>query len=162
LSTQAGAKKVIAVEASNLANIAREVVKENGFESVIEVFQSKIEEFELPESIEEVDILVSEWMGFYLLHEGMLDSVLVARDKFLKDGGLLFPESATIYLAPCSVPGRFDKWENLSGVKMTSFAKHIRQQKSQKPEVVSFFFTKNNAYIYSFFFIELLDHTFGT
>lgn len=34
---QADAKKVYAVEASNLANLAREIVKENGFENVIEV-----------------------------------------------------------------------------------------------------------------------------
>lgn len=34
---QAGAKKVFAVEASNLANLAREIVKENNYENVIEV-----------------------------------------------------------------------------------------------------------------------------
>lgn len=48
-----------------------------------------------------MDILVSEWMGFYLLHEGMLDSVIIARDKFLKEDGLMLPESATIYASPC-------------------------------------------------------------
>jgi SAM-dependent methyltransferase len=132
---QAGAKKVLAVEASNLAGLAREVVKENGFVSTIQVFQSKIEDFELPEGVEDVDIIVSEWMGFYLLHEGMLDSVLFARDKFLRDGGYLFPETASIYMAPCALPSRFDQWSNVSGVKMSSFAKHMRQQKSQKPEV---------------------------
>lgn len=41
--------------------------------------------------IPEVDIIISEWMGFCLLYEGMLDSVLYARDIFLKNGGLLFP-----------------------------------------------------------------------
>lgn len=34
---QAGAKKVYAVDASNLAQLAKEIVKENGFENVIEV-----------------------------------------------------------------------------------------------------------------------------
>lgn len=28
-----------------------------------------------------MDVIVSEWMGFYLLHESMLGSVLFARDK---------------------------------------------------------------------------------
>eukprot|EP00392_Amoebophrya_sp_AT5.2_P008451 g8472.t1 len=31
-----------------------------------------------------IDVLVSEWMGFHLLHEAMLDSVVFARDRFLK------------------------------------------------------------------------------
>ena len=54
---------------------------------------------------EPVDVVVSEWMGFYLLHESMLDSVLHARDRFLrKDGaGVMLPSHATIYTAPCSL-----------------------------------------------------------
>ncbi|CBZ49533.1 putative arginine N-methyltransferase [Neospora caninum Liverpool] len=46
-----------------------------------------------------VDAIVSEWMGFYLLHEGMLDSVLKARDVFLRPGGRLFPSRARLRLA---------------------------------------------------------------
>lgn len=30
---------------------------------------------------------MSEWMGYFLLFESMLDTVLVARDRFLKPGG---------------------------------------------------------------------------
>lgn len=59
-----------------------------------------MEDLTLPNDLK-VDVIISEWMGFYLLHEGMLDSVIMARDKFLKEGGLMFPESATIYSAPC-------------------------------------------------------------
>lgn len=54
-----------------------------------------------------IDILISEWMGFYLLHEGMLSTVLYARDKFLKplsDGGIMLPERASIYLTIGSSP----------------------------------------------------------
>lgn len=60
----------------------------------------RIENVTLPGNIK-ADIIISEWMGFYLLHEGMLDSVIWARDHLLNAGGLLFPESATIYSAPC-------------------------------------------------------------
>ena len=35
---------------------------------------------------DKVDIITSEWMGFYLLPESMLPSVLYARDNFLKPG----------------------------------------------------------------------------
>ena len=39
-----------------------------------------MEELELPEK---VDIIISEWMGYFLLYESMLDAVLEARDKWL-------------------------------------------------------------------------------
>jgi hypothetical protein len=39
-------------------------------------------------------------MGYFLLYESMLDTVLLARDKYLKkEGGLIFPDTATLYLA---------------------------------------------------------------
>ena len=44
-------------------------------------------------------------MGFYLLHESMLDAVIFARDKFLKNNecSAMLPSHATIYSAPCSL-----------------------------------------------------------
>ncbi|KAJ8717836.1 hypothetical protein PYW07_005766 [Mythimna separata] len=133
---QAGAKKVFAVEASNLANLAKEIVKENKFENIIEVIHSRVEDVVLPNYMK-VDAIVSEWMGFYLLHEGMLDSVLFARDRFLKDGGEIFPESAAIYIAPCSVPSLYNNWDNLHGVSMSSFARELRASKGSKPEILT-------------------------
>ena len=64
---------------------------------VIKVIQGVIETVEIPEK---VDIIISEWMGYFLLRESMLDSVLVARDKFLKPGGSLYPSHARLYFAP--------------------------------------------------------------
>ena len=52
-----------------------------------------------------MDVLVSEWMGFYLLHESMLPSVLAARDSFLKqDTGVMIPGFAALFLVPL-IPG---------------------------------------------------------
>lgn len=45
------------------------------------MLQGKAEEVELPEK---VDVIVSEWMGYMLLYETMLPSVLYVRDKWLK------------------------------------------------------------------------------
>ena len=47
----------------------------------ITLIKGKVEEVELP--VDKVDIIVSEWMGYFLLYESMLDTVLVARDKWL-------------------------------------------------------------------------------
>lgn len=38
-------------------------------------------------------------MGYFLLYESMLDTVLLARDKYLKQGGLMFPDNATLFIA---------------------------------------------------------------
>lgn len=56
-----------------------------------------MEEVVLP--VDKVDIIISEWMGYFLLYESMLDSVLYARDKYLVPGGLMFPDEATMYMA---------------------------------------------------------------
>lgn len=45
------------------------------------VLKGKIEELELP--VAKVDIIISEWMGYFLLFENMLNTVLYARDKWL-------------------------------------------------------------------------------
>ncbi|GAB0097454.1 Protein arginine N-methyltransferase [Sergentomyia squamirostris] len=133
---QAGAKKVFAIEASNVAGICEEVVAENNLENIIDVFHGKVEDFQLPADINGVDIIVSEWMGFYLLHESMLESFLFARDNFLNKDGLLFPDTASIYTAPCQLPQMFELWEEYLGVRMTSFRQRLREQKSTKPEIV--------------------------
>ncbi|XP_006763176.1 PREDICTED: protein arginine N-methyltransferase 6, partial [Myotis davidii] len=80
---QAGARRVYAVEASAIWQQAREVVRLNGLEDRVHVLPGQVETVELPE---QVDAIVSEWMGYGLLHESMLSSVLHARAKWLKEG----------------------------------------------------------------------------
>lgn len=94
----AGAAKVYAVDMASITNQAKRIVKENGFEDVIEVINGKIEEIVLP--VDTVDIIVSEWMGYCLIYESMMDCVLFARDKWLrKDGkGMILPDRAKIYI----------------------------------------------------------------
>ena len=96
-AAQAGAKKVLAIEMASILNMAKRIVKENGFENTIEFCKGRIEEVKIP--VEKVDIIVSEWMGYLLLFEGMFDSVIYARDKYLAKGGMLFPNVEEIYVA---------------------------------------------------------------
>ncbi|KUF92759.1 Tartrate-resistant acid phosphatase type 5 [Phytophthora nicotianae] len=90
-AAQAGARKVYAVEATDIAQQARKVIKANNQDHIITVIQSKIEDVELPEK---VDVVISEWMGYFLLRESMFDSVIVARDRWLKPEGAMFPSHA--------------------------------------------------------------------
>lgn len=75
---KAGAKQVIGVDMSSIIHKAREIVEANGLQDVVTLIQGKMEEIELP--VLKVDIIVSEWMGYFLLYESMLDTVLYARD----------------------------------------------------------------------------------
>jgi len=96
-AAQAGAKHVYAVDMSDIIQQATQIVKDNGFEGKITCIQGKIEEVQLP--VEKVDIIISEWMGYFLVYESMLHSVLVARDRFLKPGGIMMPDEASLSIA---------------------------------------------------------------
>ena len=50
---------------------------------VVTLVRGKVEEVSLPDGIEKVDIIISEWMGYCLFYESMLLTVLYARDKWL-------------------------------------------------------------------------------
>lgn len=70
-AAQAGARKVYAIEASHsVYQLSKAIINENNLSDKIEVINGEIEKIELP--VDKVDIIISEWMGFYLLHEGML------------------------------------------------------------------------------------------
>lgn len=69
----------------------------NGLSDRITLLQGKMEEVQLP--FPKVDIIISEWMGYFLLYESMLDTVLYARDTYLVPGGKIFPDRVTMYVA---------------------------------------------------------------
>jgi len=109
-AAKAGAKKVYAIEYTDMAHNARKLAEANGVADIVTVIQGTVEGIKLPlkedgigdgDNEEVVDVIISEWMGYMLLKESMLDSVLVARDRYLrKDTGLMFPSHGTILVAP--------------------------------------------------------------
>uniref|UniRef100_A0A8C9UB53 Histone-arginine methyltransferase CARM1 n=1 Tax=Scleropages formosus TaxID=113540 RepID=A0A8C9UB53_SCLFO len=95
-AAQAGARKVYAVEASTMAQHAEVLVNSNRLADRVVVIPGKVEEVTLPE---QVDIIISEPMGYMLFNERMLESYLHAK-KFLKPSGNLFPTIGDVHLAP--------------------------------------------------------------
>ncbi|KAK3103144.1 hypothetical protein FSP39_016790 [Pinctada imbricata] len=98
-AAQAGAAKIIGIDNSAIIERARKIIKDNNFEDDITLIRGKVEEVSLPEGIENVDIIVSEWMGQALFYESVLSTIIYARDKWLKPGGLIFPDRVALYLA---------------------------------------------------------------
>ncbi|POS86482.1 hypothetical protein EPUL_004069 [Erysiphe pulchra] len=99
---KAGAERVFAVDNSNIIEKARENIFNNSFGDKIICIRGKIEDVTLP--VESVDIIVSEWMGYCLLYEAMLESVLFARDKYLRPNGLMIPSHMNMWVAPVADP----------------------------------------------------------
>ncbi|KAJ1720404.1 hypothetical protein LPJ53_004955 [Coemansia erecta] len=121
-AARAGAARVIAVDNSDIIEKARANVIENGLDGVITLVRGRIEDLELP--VDHVDVIVSEWMGYFLLFEAMLDSVLVARDRFLAPGGLLAPSASYVYLTAISdavyMRERVNYWDDVYGFRMSA------------------------------------------
>uniref|UniRef100_A0A8C6KIM8 type I protein arginine methyltransferase n=1 Tax=Nothobranchius furzeri TaxID=105023 RepID=A0A8C6KIM8_NOTFU len=80
-AANAGAKHVYGIECSSISEYSEKIIKSNHLHNVITIFKGKVEEVELP--VEKVDIIVSEWMGYCLFYESMLNTVIFARDKWL-------------------------------------------------------------------------------
>jgi protein arginine N-methyltransferase 1 len=132
-AAKAGAKAVYAVDMSNITDHTTQIVKDNKFEDVITVIKGKIEEIELP--VEKVDIIISEWMGYCLFYECSLDSVVFARNKWLAEGGMMFPDKATLYLSAIEDRSYKDQkihwWSSVYGFNMSI----IRDTALQEPLV---------------------------
>lgn len=128
-----GAKHVYAIECSSMADTAQEIVKLNGFSDVITVIKGKVEEIDLP--VPQVDIIISEWMGYFLLYENMLDTVLYARDKWLVKDGVVLPDKASLYLTAIEdadyKEDKIEFWNSVYGFDMSC----IRKQAMMEPIV---------------------------
>ncbi|KTG44032.1 hypothetical protein cypCar_00028940 [Cyprinus carpio] len=140
-AAKAGAKKVIGIECSSISDYAVKIVKANKLDHIVTIIKGKVEEVELP--VEKVDIIISEWMGYCLFYESMLNTVIYARDKWLKPDGLIFPDRATLYVT--AIEDRQYKdykihwWENVYGFDMSC----IKEVAIKEPLV------KRNDYIHA-------------
>ncbi|KAJ1606669.1 putative arginine N-methyltransferase [Cryptosporidium canis] len=122
-AVQSGAKMVVAVDAAkNTIRVAESIARTNGFDDRIQFVCGKLEDLDLfmvgdqvvsvpkresppKDSIPfKCDVIISEWMGYCLLYESMLYTILNARDRYLKaeNGGFsgdIFPSSVRLQVA---------------------------------------------------------------
>eukprot|EP01041_Mallomonas_annulata_P001188 gene1188-2312_t len=157
---QAGASKVYAVEYTDMAKHARELVKRNGLDSIITVIQSSMEDVQLDEK---VDIIISEWMGMLLLRESMLDSVVKARDRFLKPNGTLWPSHATVLLgALSSEEDRIDTQQDLVDAEYSfiDFSHNMKELYGVNMDYFKSLYTieNENYFIYNSLWRDLNSH----
>ena len=129
-AAKAGAKKVIGIDSSNIIDQTNIIVKDNGYEDIIDLVKGKVEEIDhLPGDIEEVDVILSEWMGYFLLFESMLNTVIYCRDKWLKSDGIIVPNEAIMYLTAIQDDEYEEEfinfWEDVYGFNMSTIKKLV-------------------------------------
>lgn len=130
----------LGIDASDMLDKAKEVVALNKLEDTICLIKGKVEDVSLPEGVTSVDIIISEWMGYFLLFESMLPTVLYARDKWLSKGGVVYPDKATMYISGCNNQSYREKyidfWKDVYGFDMSCLIKEEDKFRDCSIEVV--------------------------
>ncbi|XP_069081600.1 protein arginine N-methyltransferase 2 isoform X1 [Pleurodeles waltl] len=127
-------KSVYAVDASEIVQHTALVVSQNNLQDLISVYQQKVEHVILPEK---VDVLISEWMGTCLVFEYMIESVIHARDQWLKEDGMMWPSVATLHFCPCSAARDYESkilfWDNAYQLDLSPFKQVALEEFFSKP-----------------------------
>ncbi len=113
-AARAGAREVLAIDASDIAHKAEANVRENKMDHIVKVIKGKVENLQEELKLHEgkIDVIISEWMGYFLLYESMLPSVLFAKERYLRKEvtpenphpGLLAPSHCRMLFAAFSDP----------------------------------------------------------
>ena len=125
----AGARKVYAVERTEVATVARRMVERNGFAGRIEVFQSDLGGRHAAREGRRPRLRVD---GRARRRREHAPPLIIARDRWLKPGGKIVPGRVTAVLAPVSMPD-FDEglvhWQSRPhGVDMSVIASTMAQE----------------------------------
>lgn len=71
-------------------------------------------------------------MGYFLLYESMLDSIIEVRDKYLKKGGTVFPNKAQIFVAAIDdeqfYSYKVGHWKNVYGFDMSCLSNAVLRE----------------------------------
>jgi protein arginine N-methyltransferase 1 len=111
LACRAGARRVYAVEAGGMIELARRLGEANGFADRIEYVKGLSTRIDLPER---VDAIVTDQIGHFGFQAGLLEYVPDARDRFLKPDGRIIPGRVDLEVAPVEGSELYDRiafWE---------------------------------------------------
>jgi len=96
-----GARRVHAIEPNPAIQVAWEVVKANGFSQQVTFHQAMSFQVELPEPC---DVLVTDPRGVVPLFGNAIATIVDARRRLLKPGGVLIPQQDTVWAAMVEAP----------------------------------------------------------
>lgn len=106
IACQLGARKVYAVEPSDVISCAVDAARNNEFSDRIVFFQGLSTSLALPEL---ADIIVSDIRGVLPFFGGSITSLIDARSRLLSLGGRIIPRRDTVWVAPVEAPDRYQE-----------------------------------------------------
>jgi type I protein arginine methyltransferase len=113
LACQVGARRVYAIESSEIIQVAREVAAANHCADKVEFFEDLSNCVTLPER---VDVILSDLRGVLPPFEGHIPSIVDARNRFLAPRGILIPRKDTVWAAIVEAPKAYgelvDPWDH--------------------------------------------------
>ncbi|KXZ54986.1 hypothetical protein GPECTOR_3g151 [Gonium pectorale] len=133
MAAKAGAARVIAVDGSaGAADAARRVARANGLQDRITVVHGAIQDVDLPGVAPGgVDVILSNWMGPGLLGGGMLPGLAHAVETWLRPGGLVLPDTASLWAVGLedreALQDAKKTWGSVAGVDMTAALAQVIQ-----------------------------------
>jgi len=96
-----GAKVVHAIEPNPIIQVAREIVQANGFSDRVAFHQAMSFDVEL---LQPANVVVTDPRGILPLKEQAIPTIIDARRRLLKPGGVLIPQQDTIWSALVEAP----------------------------------------------------------
>ena len=119
-AARAGARRVYAVEATDIADVAERVFEVNGVQDRVTLVPGWSRQIELPEK---ADLLVAEVIGNEPFEEEILETTLDARRRLLKPGARLIPHALTLLARPGPAPGGGDPAAGLRPCRRRALAR---------------------------------------
>ena len=101
LACRAGAARVYAIDDGGMAEPARAIARENGFEDRIHVIYGFSQHVDLPER---ADVLVTDQIGHFGFDAGVVQFVSDARRRMLKPDARMVPSRIDLLVAPVEAP----------------------------------------------------------
>jgi type I protein arginine methyltransferase len=121
LAARAGARRVHAVDNSDVLDLARQVIRDSGLDDRVRVVRGDFARVELPEP---VDLIVSETFGALALAEGSVPDLAEAVRRHLAPGGRVVPDGVSLHLAPVGDPAVLHEavgaFEGLDGLDLSA------------------------------------------
>ena len=106
LACQAGARRVYAIEASDVSVYGEMLAAAGGFRDRVQFMQAQSTQITVPE---QADVIVADVHDTFGLQGGGLGALVDARTRFLKPGGRLIPTSTQLLVAPVEASDLYER-----------------------------------------------------